>query len=1318
MFIKYWKKFLCLVLVFALLLQIVPFNAYAEESLPSNLVCDSQTGMSALYEYTPFNIGMAGTAYVNAYLGALHLRRSDLSLGGERMPVLIEFYYDTANDFTNNPYGAGWATSYSQLLYYNEDNEQYAYKDANGTWIYFVDSGDTDDNGNEIWIEDASYGVGEVGVTLIRPSTSAYSNYVTIDLINGDTHYSFDNNGRLVAITNDVNQITISYVSGTSNSIDYITDPVGRRFCFSYTDGLLSAIQCKTAEGSVIPNTSVNYSVVNDHLTEVCFASGNVVTYEYDSSGNIVRAVNVDQCGYSMSYTSTNKVSSLTAKAAMGTDNEASGIVTQFEYPEENQTLITADGTQQKYVFDGCGRVTNCELLIASPGTATYSLNATQYQCIYGYNMVYGYVTNDEGLTIHTIVDVEVYDADGLIEDDSDEEPEDPDVTEPEATEPEETEPDNYSYTTDDYGNILTEIYTNGDLQQITSYTYSADGNYLTSQTDADGNTVQYQYNVQTGLLDSLIDANGNETEYTYNALRELQLARMDVSNLTNGDEMATNYNYANGRLVSLVYGSFQYAFAYDIWGNILTVTMNAQPLVSYNYGNDVYRGQVQTMTYGNGQSVFYAYDALGQIEAVGYTDQPNRFTYTYNADGTLSQISDSVMDEVTIYTETGYEIRSTDDQLIYAYSADNNSSTENIDGFLVQTSYSDDYRTSITTGNSSSIIAANRTYDAFNRMVEQTLSTEKLEISRYYSYQTDINGSTGNLVNNYTFIYTFSDRLKTTLDFTYTYDGNGNITGIAKNEQSGIITPIPGIGEPENPGMRLVIPGTGDFGDTDPALPKLNYSNSYSYDEAGQLVEVIDDENEKIYRYTYDASGNIQTMRIWQISDTGAEVLLQSKDFSYADGLLTGYNTGGQMTVQYELDTMGNPVRMTKTFRTPRGETQVEDTLTWGEGRMLLGISRDEDNSIAYTYNSDGLRTYQAVTEDGISTTTQYIWGNNGLAAVIYEDKKVIPLYDDAGDAIGFAVVTENADPQLAPTEEIYTYVKNLQGDVIRILDKNGTDVVSYTYDPWGVPEVYGDSDLAAINPCSYRGYYYDEETGYYYLQSRYYDPEIGRFLNIDNVEYLGANDSLQSYNLYCYCGNNAPNCIDRLGTSWIQWTSYQIAKVLSSLNYLYNRTLSFSGYIFDQTSGNASKARMGLFTGKHNGCGWIATYNALKMLSRTKHPADIIRFYETNGSLVYGALGIQPYAVAAYFKLMGYKVTITYSTAQYDAIAKKSKANIIWFWHSEGAHFVALKWNGNAFLGYNTFSGEYYPNNWGSSISKYLRKYSFSAGMLISIA
>ncbi len=107
--------------------------------------------------------------------------------------------------------------------------------------------------------------------------------------------------------------------------------------------------------------------------------------------------------------------------------------------------------------------------------------------------------------------------------------------------------------------------------------------------------------------------------------------------------------------------------------------------------------------------------------------------------------------------------------------------------------------------------------------------------------------------------------------------------------------------------------------------------------------------------------------------------------------------------------------------------------------------------------------------------------------------------------------------------SDTVYTYVKNLQGDVVRILDGQGSTVVKYAYDPWGVPTIEGDKDLAAINPCSYRGFYYDEETGYYYLQSRYYDPENGRFINADECEYLGSSNSPVAYNLFAYC-NNAP--------------------------------------------------------------------------------------------------------------------------------------------------------------------------------------------------
>ena len=100
-----------------------------------------------------------------------------------------------------------------------------------------------------------------------------------------------------------------------------------------------------------------------------------------------------------------------------------------------------------------------------------------------------------------------------------------------------------------------------------------------------------------------------------------------------------------------------------------------------------------------------------------------------------------------------------------------------------------------------------------------------------------------------------------------------------------------------------------------------------------------------------------------------------------------------------------------------------------------------------------------------------------------------IVLLYDDSGEAVGFFMLAEETNPHdpsvTFVTQETYTYVKNLQGDVIRILDSDGIAVVKYTYDPWGVPTVYGDAELAAINPCSDRGYYYDEYPSEYELSN-----------------------------------------------------------------------------------------------------------------------------------------------------------------------------------------------------------------------------------------
>ena len=121
------------------------------------------------------------------------------------------------------------------------------------------------------------------------------------------------------------------------------------------------------------------------------------------------------------------------------------------------------------------------------------------------------------------------------------------------------------------------------------------------------------------------------------------------------------------------------------------------------------------------------------------------------------------------------------------------------------------------------------------------------------------------------------------------------------------------------------------------------------------------------------------------------------------------------------------------------------------------------------------------------------------------------------------------------------YYYLKNQQGDVLSIVDANNNVVSSYTYDAWG-GVLSATGSMANVNPIRYRSYYYDKETNLYYLQSRYYDPETGRFLNADDIANLGADGSILSYNLFAYCLNNPVNRFDVDGN----WSLPNWAKVV----------------------------------------------------------------------------------------------------------------------------------------------------------------------------
>ena len=293
-----------------------------------------------------------------------------------------------------------------------------------------------------------------------------------------------------------------------------------------------------------------------------------------------------------------------------------------------------------------------------------------------------------------------------------------------------------------------------------------------------------------------------------------------------------------------------------------------------------------------------------------------------------------------------------------------------------------------------------------------------------------------------------------------------------------------------------------------------------YTYDTRNQLIREDREADRQTITYAYDKNGNLLQKNRYEYQPEAAMETLASatpsetKIYRYEGNWkdqLTSYN--GE-TIAY--DAMGNPTVY-------RGME-----MGWKNSSELTEIVKDQ-TTIRYRYDKEGMRNRKYLS-DGTTVLYQVQDGQIIGEQHLREDQEK-PLYEmtfsyDA-DGTLFSMNCDGKD---------YYYILNPTGDVIALVDAEWNTVVSYAYDSWGnVTAIEGDQDLGKKNPLRYRGYYWDEETGLYYLASRYYDPEVGRFISIDDTSALGiASTRFTNKNLYAYCDNNPMVRKDKGGGFW----------------------------------------------------------------------------------------------------------------------------------------------------------------------------------------
>ena len=714
-----------------------------------------------------------------------------------------------------------------------------------------------------------------------------------------------------------------------------------------------------------------------------------------------------------------------------------------------------------------------------------------------------------------------------------------------------------YTVALDKYSRVTTERFLDyyNNKEKVAIYTYSGNTQRVLKQV-YDTDTVEYTYNSQgqptqaiktstlngtalkqivkteyndLGLPTKMIDENGVKNYYFYGITQDNYRLIKFVKCLSTAELVAGASHDSHTT-------DYVETYTYDEYGNLSQLNNN----YAKNIITDFNGGQEASYAVSGGAQWKFNLDANSNLKSITDASQNEKINYTYNSNQQLTQKAYEQSGSVTQYDNYTYDK--------YGNVASITCTTKDMSTATPTLRTDDSYTSAIDYKNYKQTITSNGMAYVYQDNYLGNLLNSRVDISGMgyagaYTYYGRLDGllqKATYTINGLTRTYTpqYNDKKQITSEVdgnhhsAYTYDalgrvmdydittGDYNILDLtysyktrSVNSTSYATNQIYEIVDNANSGNTL----------------KYLYDNQgritsqwkggateaqYTYDQYDKLKTETNDVEGKSYAYTYDNNYNIKSVSITPKS-SGAT---QAEEYTYNNwDQLTAFKKNGT-TQYYVYDNLGNPVKYGV------NSTSADDNMVWTQGRKLTsGVYKG--NTFSYKYDADGMRYEKTV---------------NGLTTRYYLEEGQVLAEEQLNSSGGVAskiyyIYNQNGIAGMYRNGSTYYFRKDGLGNITEIINYSKEVVATYTYDAWGNCTITNktSANIGTINPFRYRGYYQDNETGFYYLQTRYYDPEIRRFINADNLELIPLlTQRVGQLNLYAYCNDNPVSYTDESGT------------------------------------------------------------------------------------------------------------------------------------------------------------------------------------------